>query len=173
LQSGYAFKWGKGGSNNSATGYNFRKLVDPAYITYNQYVGGQPFPLIRYAEVLLTYAEAQNEASGPDASVYAAIDSVRSRVGMPNVDPTVYNSQASLRSLIQNERRIELAQEGLRYFDIRRWGIAASVMKTTYDQTNSIAQTRVWQSNFVLLPYPQTAVDRNSQLQTAQTAKGY
>jgi len=170
---GYSFVWEGPGNNNSATGYNFRKLLDPAFASGPQWQAGQSFPLIRYAEVLLTYAEARNEASGPDPSVYAALDSIRSRAGMPFVDQTVYNSQSALRTLIRNERRIELAGEGTRYFDIRRWGIAANVMTTVYDNRNTLAQPRVWQDNFVKLPYPQAAVDANPLLQTAQSAKGY
>jgi hypothetical protein len=173
LQSGYSYTWGKGGSNNSATGYNFRKMVDPAYISQPEFVGGQSYPLIRYAEVLLTYAEAKNELSGPDASVFDALDSIRSRAGMPFTDRVANNSQAALRNLIRNERRIELAAEGLRYFDIRRWNIAPNVMKTEIDVTNNIAQSRVWMPKFMKLPYPQTAVDRNSNLTAAQAAKGY
>jgi len=170
---GYSFIWEGPGNNNSATGYNFRKLLDPAFASNPQWQAAQSFPLIRYAEVLLTYAEARNEASGPDASVYAALDSIRSRAGMPFVDQTVYSSQSTLRTLIRNERRIELAGEGTRYFDIRRWGIAANVMTTVYDNRNTLAQPRVWQANFVKLPYPQAAVDANADLQAAQTAKGY
>jgi hypothetical protein len=170
---GYSFIWEGPGNNNSATGYNFRKLIDPAFATSPSWQAAQSFPLIRYAEVLLTYAEAQNEASGPNTSVYAALDSIRSRAGMPMVDQTVYNNQASLRTLIRNERRIELAEEGTRYFDIRRWNIASSVMNTVYDNRNTLAQPRTWQANFVKLPYPQAAVDANPDLQAAQTAKGY
>lgn len=170
---GYSFAWQGPNNNNSATGYNFRKLLDPAFANNPSWQAAQSFPLIRYAEVLLTYAEAKNEASGPDASVYAALDSIRSRAGMPFVDPTVYNNQAALRTLIQNERRIELAGEGTRYFDIRRWGIAASVMTTVNDNRNTLAQNRTWLPIFMKLPYPQAAVDANKDLQAAQSAKGY
>ena len=172
-QDGYSFAWGKGGSNNSQTGYNYRKLCDPAYASLPEYLGGQSFPLIRYAEVLLTYAEAKNELNGPDQTVYDALNQIRDRVSMPHIDQTVYNSQSALRQLIRNERRIELAEEGERYFDIRRWNIAAQVMTSIYDPTNSLAQARTWQPNFVKLPYPQAAVDRNPNLQAAQSAKGY
>ncbi len=88
LNDGYKFTWGRGGNNNSKTGYNFRKLVDPAYVK-EQFDGAQDFAIIRYAEVLLTYAEAQNEAFGPDATVYAAIDDIRDRAGMPAVDQSL------------------------------------------------------------------------------------
>ncbi len=92
---------------------------------------------------------------------------------MPFVDQSVNNSQASLRTLIQNERRIELAGEGSRYFDIRRWGIAKNVMTNVYDNRNSLTQARSWQSIFNKLPYPQAAVDANPKLQAQQAAKGY
>ncbi len=75
--------------------------------------------LIRYAEVLLTYAEAQNEAAGPDATVYEAMNLVRQRAGMPVL--TAGLTQAAMRSLIRRERRVELAFEGLYYSDVKRW----------------------------------------------------
>ena len=80
--------------------------------------------LIRYAEVLLTYAEAQNEASGPSAAVYDALNRVRGRTGvdMPPVPEGLTKEQ--LREAIRLERRIELALEGLYYSDILRWRTA-------------------------------------------------
>lgn len=172
FNNGYKFAWGKGGGNNSVTGYNFKKLVDPAYIA-NDWDGEQDFAIIRYAEILLSYAEAKNELSGPDATIYAALDDIRDRAGMPAVNQAVYNDKDKLRTLIRNERRIELAAEGQRFWDIRRWNIAQNVMKTTYDITNSPVQTRVWQSKFVWMPYPQRALDKNPNLKAAQSAKGY
>jgi hypothetical protein len=168
----YVFSWGKGGSNNSATGYNFRKLIDPAYIA-TDWDGAQDFAIIRYAEILLTYAEAKNELSGPDATIFAALDDIRDRAGMPPISQTENNTKDKLREVIHNERRIELAAEGQRFFDIRRWNIAKDVMKNTYDITNNIVQERQWQSKFVLMPYPQTALDHNPNIKAAQTAKGY
>ena len=82
--------------------------------------------LIRYAEVLLTYAEAQNEAAGPDESVYSALHLIRNRAGMPDVTPGL--TQDQMRQEIRHERRIEMVGEGLRYSDIRRWKIAENVM---------------------------------------------
>ncbi|GAA4211406.1 RagB/SusD family nutrient uptake outer membrane protein [Pedobacter jeongneungensis] len=172
FDSGYKFSWGKGGGNNSVTGYNFKKLVDPAF-TQNDWDGAQDFPIIRYAEILLAYAEAKNELSGPDASIYAVLDDIRDRAGMPAVVQATYNTKEKLRTFIQQERRIELAAEGQRSFDIRRWNIAKDVMKTTHDITNSPVQERVWESKFVLMPYPQAALDGNPNLKPAQSAKGY
>ena len=83
--------------------------------------------LIRYAEVLLTYAEARNEAVGPDASVYDALNQVRQRpsVHMPPVEAGL--DQDKMREVIRHERRIELAFEGLYYADIKRWHLAEVV----------------------------------------------
>lgn len=170
IDKGFVFHWPKGGNNTSRTGYNFKKMVDPAD-KQDGTNGGADHPLLRYAEVLLTYAEAQNEVAGPSAAVYDALDQIRNRVGMPTVART--QSQASLREIIRNERRIELANEGHRYYDIRRWNIASSVMHDIYDITNSKAQSRSWDNKFIRLPYPQASVDRNPLLKPAQTAKGY
>lgn len=170
--SGFVFQWGKGGNNNSKTGYNFRKLVDPAYTT-SDWDGAQDFQVIRYAEVLLTYAEAKNEATGPDASIYAALNDIRDRSGMPAIDAVTYDTKEKLRQVIRNERRIELAGEGQRFQDIRRWNIGNVVMKTTYDITNSKTQERTWNDKFIKMPYPQSAMDHNPFLKQAQAAKGY
>ncbi|MGV3502808.1 MAG: RagB/SusD family nutrient uptake outer membrane protein [Adhaeribacter sp.] len=84
--------------------------------------------LVRYAEVLLTYAEAKIEANQIDASVYEALNAVRQRpsVNMPRIEEG--KSQAELRSIVRKERKYELAMEGFRLFDIRRWKIAEKVM---------------------------------------------
>lgn len=166
---GYIYDWS---ASSSMTGYNFRKLTDPAYLSA-EWDGAQDFPIMRYAEILLIYAEAKNELSGPDSSVYNAINDIRDRSGMPAVDQAMYNTKEKMRELIRNERRIELAGEGQRYFDIRRWGIADQVMKTIYDITGNIAQERGWQAKFKKLPYPQAAVDKNPNLSSAQSEKGY
>lgn len=77
--------------------------------------------IFRYAEVLLSYAEAENELNGPSAEVYNMLDQVRNRVGMPAVDRSKYATKDKLRELIRRERSNELAGEGLRRADILRW----------------------------------------------------
>lgn len=154
--------------NETKTGYTFRKLVDPGYVV--DWTAPQNFQIIRYAEVLLMFAEAQNEAEGPGAEVYSALNDIRDRAGMPPVTPGL--SKDELRKVIQNERRIELAQEGFRYDDMRRWNLTGN-MKNEYSISNGLVQERKWQDKFKLLPYPQTAVDRNGLLKPAQSAKGY
>jgi starch-binding outer membrane protein, SusD/RagB family len=83
------------------------------------------FILLRYADVLLMYAEARNEAAGPDESVRVALNQIRDRAGMPDV-PTGL-SKEQMREVIRHERRIELACEAQYYNDIRRWRIAEVV----------------------------------------------
>lgn len=164
------FTWSKGANNTSKIGYNYKKMADYNSLDENLNASNN-FMLIRYAEVLLTYAEAKNEIYGPDASIYDALDKIRSRVGMPAISRT--QTKETLRDIIRNERRIELANEGHRFYDIRRWKIAPNVMKTVYNITNTQVAARVWNDKFYRFPYPQTAVDLNPKLKEAQAAKGY
>ncbi len=90
-----------------------------------------PWCIIRYADILLMYAEAQNEYSGPDASVYAAIEKIRQRAGLSPYTLPPGLSQGQMREVVRNERRIELAFEEQRFWDIRRWKIAKAVYGTT------------------------------------------
>ena len=128
--------------------------------------------LFRYAEVLLTYAEAQNEVAGPDASVYEALDQVRTRAGLPKVNREKYSSQTSLRGLIRNERRVELAAEGLRYFDIIRWKTAEQVLNKEVKSLEvpgtlpvRILETRIFDpAKHYVWPIPQVALDRAKNL---------
>jgi len=75
--------------------------------------------VMRYAEVLLGYAEAKNEADGPDNSVYVVVNKVRQRAGLPELPQGL--SKENMRSKIRKERRIELSFEHLYYFDCLRW----------------------------------------------------
>jgi hypothetical protein len=163
IEADYTFSWNGGGNNNSSTGYNFRKLTDPE-IYKAQLDNYSNIILIRYAEVLLTYAEAQNELSGPNPAVYKAIDDLRDRAGMPHVDQAKYAGKDAMRELIRRERRIELALEGQRYMDIRRWKIAPQVMKNTNDIRNNLAQKRVWTDKLYLMPIPQKQMDISKNL---------
>ena len=121
---------GLGQNNASFTGYYYKKyfpnVVNGQY--YNNSFNNEI--LIRYAEVLLTYAEAKIELGQIDQSVYDAINQVRQRtgVGQPAATAVTYPDQASLRVLVRRERHVEFAVEPQRLFDIRRWKIADSVM---------------------------------------------
>lgn len=79
--------------------------------------------LMRYAEILLSYAEAKIELNELDESVYSAINEVRKRAGMPEVSTDRKGDQNKMRQLIRRERKVELALEGLLFVDVRRWGI--------------------------------------------------
>ncbi|WP_433895940.1 RagB/SusD family nutrient uptake outer membrane protein [Sphingobacterium mizutaii] len=158
IDGGYKFSWVDGASNMSKTGYNFRKMVDTK-ANRDNLDNHSNVILIRYAEVLLNYAEAKNEATGPDATVYAAIDQIRERAGMPKLDRTKYGSKEALRNAIRQERKVELALEGVRYLDIRRWKTAPDVMKNIYNLKNSLAQERIWDNKLYLMPVPQSQMD--------------
>lgn len=114
---------------SSKSGYWFKKLVDEtdAFKTG----GNMHFSLLRYAEVLLTYAEAKIMLNDVDDLAKSAINAVRSRAGLDmsvaNVGLTA-KTQEEWIALIRNERRTELAGEGIRYDDILRWQIAEKVL---------------------------------------------
>ena len=96
-------------TDNTNTGYCTKKRMDTTVNIFQGGASAQNYYFFRYAEVLLNYAEAQNEAVGPDASVYEAIDEIRTRAGIPtftDVYPGAH--QAEMRDLIRRERRIEL-----------------------------------------------------------------
>src|SRR5690606_10642855 len=96
--------------NATATGYQFIKYVNPEDKN-DRGNSGVDFILMRYADILLTYAEAKIEQNEIDASVYDAINAVRGRAGMPTF--TAPHTQEELREIVRHERRIELAFEGL------------------------------------------------------------
>ncbi|MGX5818807.1 RagB/SusD family nutrient uptake outer membrane protein [Chitinophaga lutea] len=99
------------------------------------------FIVLRYGDILLMYAEAQNEAAGPNAAIFDALDALRTRVGMPKVDRTL--NQTQLRNLIRLERRVETAGEGLYYNDIRRWKTAETQLNTDiYNWKDQRLETR-------------------------------
>ena len=110
------------------TGYHWKKYFDETDLPGDVARSELNFIIMRYAEVLLTYAEAKIEMNDIDNSVLDAINEVRSRpsVEMPAIQAGM--TQAELRDLIRYERTVELAQEGFRLFDLRRWRIAEHVM---------------------------------------------
>lgn len=111
----------------STTGYNLKKYIN-AEDFVNPSNCGINIILLRYAEVLLTYAEAKIELNQLDASVYDAINAVRNRADVKQPLLTAGLTQAQLRTAVRHERTVELAFEGLHLFDIRRWKTAENVM---------------------------------------------
>jgi len=121
---------GLGKNNASFTGYYYKKYI-PSVISGNYDANSSnDIVLLRYAEVLLTYAEAKVEAGSIDQSVYDAINKVRARTGvnMPAITSAKASTQADLRTIIRRERHVEFPMEDNRLFDIRRWKIAETVM---------------------------------------------
>ena len=168
-----------GGFNNTTTGYYLAKLVDQnssrTPIVQN---GTYYWIYFRYAEILLNYAEALNETlSAPTPEVYNAINAIRQRPGvnMPGLPAGL--SKEQMRKRIRNERRIELAFEGQRFFDLKRWRIGSQVVPNaygtgatnngdgTYTYTRFLVENRVYPSYFDLFPIMQTELNRNTALE--------
>lgn len=160
----------------STTGFNIKKYInnedfaDPANSGIN-------IILLRYAEILLTYAEAKIELGQTDATVLAAINLVRN--GRTDVkQPAIKTgTQAALREIVRHERAVELAFEGQRLFDIRRWKIAEDLLTgpvygITYpDASGKLVTVQAASSNRVfdasrhyLWPIPQKERDLNPSL---------
>ncbi|MGV3642401.1 MAG: RagB/SusD family nutrient uptake outer membrane protein [Adhaeribacter sp.] len=142
---------------------------------YQAFQGPQNYYLIRYADVLLMYAEAQNEAQGADASVYEALTAVRKRAGLLPGVAGLYGlkaamTQAQMRTAIRDERRWELALEHQRYFDIIRWGIAETVLNSIVPNPKNkffdAPRDYLW-------PYPQTELDNNPTLKSQGQNPGW
>lgn len=122
----------QGGSGYSATGYSVKKMhsFKNAQTTTSTQTEYFPFPIMRLANLYLMYAEALNEANGPNSEIFTYLDMVRLRAGLKGVKESWlnYSSQPNkpetkdgLRQIIHQERTIELAFEGKRFWDIRRW----------------------------------------------------
>lgn len=120
--------------------------------------------LLRFADLLLMYAEAQNETVGPDPSVFDVVDQVRQRAGLPVLSRDLTREQ--LRQEIRHERRIELAGEGLYYYDIRRWDIGAEVLNGDVfnDKGERIDTRRYNPQRDKLWPIPAIAIQENPAL---------
>lgn len=181
--------------NASKTALTWAKYLAPMD-QYNDIWNTSASPIIfRYAEVLLTYAEAKNELSGPSDDIYEVLDQIRLRAGMPAVDRNKYASKETLRELIRRERGVELAGEGVRRADIVRWKdasgkmVAETVMNgdllrvvgtINYDEPNPYKravidtkaslssrkiETRKFGPHNRYLPIPQTSRDKNPKLE--------
>lgn len=111
-------------NNATHTGLSFKKFYNDPRDISDIWSIERNFPILRYAEVLLSYAEAKIELNDIDESVYSAINQVRHRAGLPAVDRAKYGNQEKLRELVRRERRVEFAYEGMRRWDLIRWGIA-------------------------------------------------
>lgn len=142
-----------GGEVGPVTGYFPKKLYPPLQCTVTgsnaASVYWYPWPIIRLADLYLLYAEAINEAEGPDGEhkedLFRYLDEIRARAGVPDIrtswdeysnNPGYYKSQYGMRDIIHRERLIELCFESQRYWDIRRWKeVAQEYQKAIYGFT--------------------------------------
>ncbi|RYG04551.1 MAG: RagB/SusD family nutrient uptake outer membrane protein, partial [Chitinophagaceae bacterium] len=168
--------------NNSSistrTGYYIRKGINPQYAGAQNNGNSAHWIIFRYAEVLLSYAEAQNEASGPDQTVHDAINAVRERVDLPALPANL--TQGQMKIAIARERRVELAFEEKRLLDLFRLKLAEVKLNGTVHamKIEQVGGTWVYTvvpagggnkafdpaKNYVL-PIPQSAIDKNPQLE--------
>lgn len=150
------------------TGYYIRKFSSPSSSRSGNNDGYMR--RMRLAELYLNYAEAANEASvdgkAPDRAV-RAVNQVRARVGMPELPYGM--SQDEFRTRVRNERRVELAYEGHRFYDVRRWKIldqtdkVVTGVKVDADGRYSrfvVSRRNAWQDKFLRLPIPGDEVAR-------------
>lgn len=165
---GYIWKVNVNNPNNS---FAVKKYT---WLSNQVYENGKPqnYYVIRYAEVLLGYAEAKNEELGtPDQSVRDAINAVRQRVGMPNVPTTLTKEQ--MRQFIRDEKRWEFALEHQRFFDLKRWEDAngdplSLTLPPAANNNKKASKPRVY-----AWPYPQVEMDRNPALKAQGQNAGY
>jgi len=149
-------------SSYSNTGYNVRKFLVPKSISPDYDTNPANFPVLRYADVLLMWAEALNElgktseAQTPSTNANATINKVRARAGLPDLTGL---SQSTLRDKILHERRMELAFEGHWWFDITRINNGQYAL----DFLHSIGKVNAT-SKHLLLPIPIKEIQANPNL---------
>ena len=161
------------------TGYYIRKGINPEHTVLGpNKLSSASYTIFRYAEVLLSYAEAINESQGPMPEVYNAINLVRRRVDLPDLNQGLNTQQ--MRETIHHERRLELAFEEKRWLDLIRLKKAGELLngtshailiedkngKTTYSKIPAINGKRIFDpAKNYFLPIPQEARDRNVKLE--------
>ncbi|KQS33757.1 RagB/SusD family nutrient uptake outer membrane protein [Dyadobacter sp. Leaf189] len=156
---------------SSKTGYWLRKYVDMADKGRGR--GSLDYMVYRYGDLLLMYVEALVESgqwNHPDVVKY--LNAIRNRAKMPNIDTKVYNSEAKIRELYQRERRVELAFEGSRLFDIRRWKIGEKVMNGVVEgaidprtKKPVSVETRTFKAKDYLWPIPAREMEGNPSME--------
>jgi hypothetical protein len=177
------FEGGQSKPNSSLqqtkTGYYMRKFMGNFENTNAYSSHSTDWLIMRYADLVLGYAEALNESAGPTTDVYNALISIRKRAGIEAGAGSLYGLKAGMtkeemRTTIQNERRVELAFEESRYWDIRRWKLAETTMNqqrtgvsivklgTTlnYNPVN-VLTTRFDAPKMYLYPVPYDEVQKN------------
>lgn len=125
------------------------------------------FPLIRLGDVILMLAEAYNETGATDKAV-AEVNKIRVRAGMPELGSgesrLAVNGREEMAARIRRERAFELAGEGQRYWDLRRWGLLEASVKDATDIFGDLMYTRSYQPRHEMWPIPLVELDRNPNL---------
>ena len=163
----------QGNANATPTGYYIRKYI-PEVILNNNHTGNnyRNWIIIRYAEILLNYAEALNEVGGSRSDVLNAIQPLRDRVGMTAklTDRSDLQTVSERRNFIRKERTVELAFEDHRAWDVRRWNVAEKALSRPiygmeiskengkFVYTRKVAQNRVFTEKMYLYPIPEGEV---------------
>lgn len=173
----YRYRWRTSPNeqnNESKTGFNWRKMSALSSSKANSMHAATVYPVIRLAEIILIYAEAQTLANGYDATVAEQLNRLRDRVGMPDVPASLSDEDAI--DLIRHERRIELAGEGKRAEDVSRYDEeywkahmdGVSIFAPNSRDVSNAVLTMKWSSRMRLKPIPSKAVDLNPALQADQ-----
>ena len=164
-------EWNPEVEQKTLSGFGLLKWISPqtrASFVQN-FTEGTDYIHIRYADVLLMYAEGKIESGSIDTSVLDAINQVRARaygvaLGDTGSYPAITTTDpGELREVVRNERRYELGFEGLRYFDLKRWGIAEEVLNGFYD--SHVDANRIFLPKHYKWPLPQSAIDKNEALE--------
>ena len=148
--------------NESWTGFSYRKMVAWEPYIASVYGSADDYPTIRYAEVLLTFAEAHLMTTGYDDQVRFALNQLRDRCGMPDVPESLGTQEAI--DFLRKERRIELAVEGHRYDDVRRYGneyCQKYLQGPSTAPNGAVVVDKKWNERLMLMPIPTTAIDVN------------
>lgn len=155
---------------NADAMYHWRKLIhEGSQNPLGRAHGPADIPFIRFADVLLMYAEASNEGSGPTVEVYEAVNRVRLRAGIPALPEGL--SQEGMRRAIREERLKELAGEGHLFFDVRRWRLAHTE-DPLFGLNHEVLDFRGMPTGYIrkfvekdyLWPIPQQELDINTNL---------
>lgn len=173
--------------NYGKSGYYFRKFSAPEQLIENgpYFCTGVDWPVMRLAEMYLIFAEAHTQTTGYDAEVQKYLNMLRDRVGMAHV-PSSFASKNDALEFVRAERRIELAGEGLRLFDIRLYEddarnggykgkqAASNVMKgQIFDLVDNPGAHLVWDKRLMFFPYPTSALDKNKNPESKKNNPGY
>ncbi len=144
-----------------------KKFVSPVSVRYD---GENDWPVIRHADVLLMYAEVLNETDGP-ATGLPYLDGMRRRAGLAAIAASEVPVRYAFREKLEKERRLELAFENQRWFDLLRWGKAVEVVNKQITETEGFYDKYAFTVNKIadwqlLLPIPQSVIDNNPSVVT-------